>query len=113
MLSGLCFQAVETIFDAADILFYDLDIPALAGSDPKQNSEIFVDFFHLESGAVQASLLSALAPLCGLAELAPERYAFRYNVPHLCALYHSLLTVNTFILIAEGLNGRHSTTGLP
>jgi hypothetical protein len=47
MLSGLFFQAVETIFDAADILFDDLDIPSLAGGDSKQNGEIFVDLSHM------------------------------------------------------------------
>jgi len=43
---GLCFQSVEAIFDAARIRFDDLDIPALTGSDPKQNGEMFVDLFH-------------------------------------------------------------------
>jgi hypothetical protein len=28
-------------------LWYDLDIPSLAGGDPKQNGEIFVDLSHI------------------------------------------------------------------
>src|SRR5260370_26615205 len=47
MLTGLCFQVVETIFDTTDIRFDDLDIPSLAGGDPQQNGEIFVDLSHM------------------------------------------------------------------
>src|SRR5207249_10577621 len=68
---------------------------------PVYEGEPLLPFFHLESEVVQASLLSARAPLSGLPQVAPECYPFRYNVPRPCALYHTSLSFNTVVLIEE------------
>src|SRR5690348_7779003 len=72
LLGGLCFQSVETIFDAADIRSDDFDIPSLAGGDSKKNGEIFVDLSHM------ARLCRRESPFCLSFILRAQQLEHRY-----------------------------------